>query len=468
MSLREELAAARAAVTAALAEIVELRARLTKNSKNSSKPPSSDPPGTPPPKPKRGGKRRKRGGQSGHQARFAVPPEHVDHVHQFRPENCTHCHADLAEGTLTGSVVNHYVFDLPEIRPTVHDYQCLDVQCASCGLVTRNSLPPGIPRGSYAPSVLAMTGLLRGELKQSMRQTSAVMTDVLHVPMSLGMVAKAQAQVSHALAAAHQEAVQHALVYDRPHADETSWREDKKKAWLWVTVCGLVTVFMVRASRGAVVAKELIGETFRGVLTTDRYASYSWVTPAMRQLCWAHLKRDMKSFLDYGDDARHLGERLLCEVRRMFRAWHKVRDGTISRKEFQLAMKPVRRHILALLEEGRGLSSKKVSGMCKEIFKLQAALFTFVDVERVEPTNNAAERALRFAVLWRKGSFGSDSARGSRFVERFLTVRATLRAQNRDLYTYLKDACTAALTGTPAPSLLPATEPIGHDLAVAA
>jgi transposase len=141
----------------------------------------------------------------------------------------------------------------------------------------------------------------------------------------------------------------------------------------------------------------------------------------------------------------------------MFRAWHKVRDGTMGRPEFQRVMKPVRRRILTLLEEGGGLPCKKVSGMCKHILKLQSALFTFVDVERVEPTNNAAERALRFAVLWRKGCFGSDSERGSRFVERLLTVRATLRVQGRDLYTYLKDACTAVLHGTPPPSLLPET-----------
>jgi transposase len=212
---------------------------------------------------------------------------------------------------------------------------------------------------------------------------------------------------------------------------------------------------MVRASRGALVAKELIGTAFRGVLTTDRWASYGWVDASLRQLCWSHLKRDFKSFLDYGPAARRLGERLLCDTRRMFRAWHKVRDGTMTRPEFQLLMKPVRRRILALLEEGRTLPSKKVSGMCKHILKLQAALFTFVDQERVEPTNSAAERALRFAVLWRKGSFGSDSVRGARFVERILTVRETLRTQKRDLYAYLKDACTAALKGTPAPSLLP-------------
>jgi transposase len=283
------------------------------------------------------------------------------------------------------------------------------------------------------------------------------MTQVLHVPMSTGSVAKAQEQVSRALAIPFDEALAHAQSSDRAHADETGWRQDKKKAWLWVSVTALVTVFVVRVSRGAKAAKELLGEAFCGILTTDRWASYNWVQAARRQLCWSHLKRDFKSFLDYGSEAKHLGERLLCQRHKLFRLWHRVRDGTLTRAQLQLASQPVRRRIVSLLEEGSGLSSKKVSGMCREMLKLKAALFTFIDIERVEPTNNAAERAVRFAVLMRKGCFGSDSAKGSRFIERFLTARATLRSQKRDLYTFLKDACTAALHGTPAPSLLPRT-----------
>ena len=447
--MRIELAAARA-------ENVELRARLGKNSQNSSKPPSSDAPGVVPPKrkPRRG---RKRGGRPGHQGHFASVPDHVDQVHPHRASTCGNekCRADLAKGELTGTCANHYVYELPEIRPIVHDHQCLDVTCPICGLITRGSLPPGVPTGQYDPSVQAMTGLLRGEMRQSVRQTSVVLTRVMHIPMSTGMVAKTQAQVSQALAAPFQEALDYAHAHDRVHADETGWRQDKKKAWLWVAVAGLVTVFLVRASRSAAAAKDLLGECFRGILITDRWASYNWSSPSLRQLCWSHLKRDFKSFLDYGGDAKRLGERLLCETRRMFRLWHRVRDGTLSRAEFRLAMKPVRRRILALLEEGERLSCAKVSGMCKHILKLPEALFTFVDIERVEPTNNAAERAIRFAVLWRKGCFGSDSERGSRFVERILTVRATLRSQQRDLYAYLKAACTAVLNGTAAPSLLP-------------
>lgn len=434
---------------------MELEAKLAKNSQNSSKPPSSDPPGTRPPQVKRG-KRRKRGGQRGHSARFAADPDHVDHIKQYRAPTCEHCSTDLTKGELTGSVVNHYVYELPEIRPIVTDHQCFDVQCPKCGLVTPATLPAGVPTGQYGPTVQAMTGLIRGELKQSVRQTSAVMTEVLHVPMSTGMVAKTQDQVSRALAQPYQEALEHAQRDDRAHADETGWREDKKKAWLWVSVTALVTVFLVHTRRNASAAKALLGHAFAGILTTDRWASYNWVAAERRQLCWSHLTRDFKSFLDYGAEAKLLGERLLAERRKLFRLWHRVRDGTMTRAELQLATRPVRRRILALLEEGEGLSIAKVSGMCREMLKLQAALFTFIDVERVDPTNNAAERAIRFAVLMRKGCFGSDSAKGSRFIERFLTARQTLRTQKRDLYAFLKDACAAALHGTPTPSLLPA------------
>jgi transposase len=451
-SLQQELAAARS-------RIIELEAQLKSNSQNSSKPPSSDPPGAPPrPKGKRG--KRKRGGQQGHQGHFCAVPDHVDRVHEHRAPRCEHCAAELvAPGEVTEAYVSHYVYELPEIQPIVHEHRCLELRCPACNGVTASGLPQGVPKGHFDASVQAMTGLLRGELRQSVRQTSAVMTQVLHVPMSTGMVAKTQEQVSRVLAAPCEEALHHAQAQERANADETSWREDKKKAWLWVCVAGLVTVFLIHASRGAKAAKALLGEGFQGILTTDRWASYNWVEVTHRQLCWSHLKRDFKKFLDYGAEAKRLAEQLLCQTRRMFRLWHRVRDGTLSRKEFQLAMKPVRRRIEALLEEGTALSCAKVSGMCKEILKLRQALFTFIDMEHLEPTNNAAERALRFAVLWRKGCFGSDSARGSRFVERFLTVRATLRSQQRDLYSYLKAACTASLQGVSAPSLLPASAP---------
>jgi transposase len=236
----------------------------------------------------------------------------VDKVHEHRAWACTGCDADLSDAKALGSYRSHYVSQIPEIQPIVHEHRCLDVQCPICGRVVPASLPLGVPKGQYDPSVQAMTGLLRGELKQSVRQTSAVLTQVLHVPMSTGMVSKTQQQVSGALAAPCEQALAHAQAQDRANADETSWRQEKKKAGLWVAVAGLVTVFLIRASRGAKVAKELLGESFQGILTTDRWAAYNWVASKLRQLCWSHLKRDFKSFLDYGPEAKSLGEQLLC------------------------------------------------------------------------------------------------------------------------------------------------------------
>ena len=180
------------------------------------------------------------------------------------------------------------------------------------------------------------------------------------------------------------------------------------------------------------------------------------MTASSRQLCSSHLKLDFASFLDYGPDAKSLGERLLHERRTLFRLWHRFRREQLTRSQLQNASGPVRQRIVALLEEGAVLlKRRKVGERCRQMLKLQAALFAFTDVEGVEPTNKISERAIRFAVLLRKSSFGSDSIRGSRFIERFLTARATLRPQRRNLYGFLRQACRAALQGTPAPSLLP-------------
>ena len=169
-------------------------------------------------------------------------------------------------------------------------------------------------------------------------------------------------------------------------------------------------------------ARRLLGEVRQGILISDRWSAYNWIPAEQRQLCWAHLIRHFKGFFDYGEEAQRIGiDRLACG-KRMFDDWHRVRDGTLLRADFQHRMGPLRSEILDLLREGGQCAAPKVAGQCREILKLEGALFTFVRVAGVEPTNNMAERAIRPAVLWRKGSFGTDSEPGSRFVERILTV----------------------------------------------
>ena len=448
----------RAELAAAKAEITVLKAKLSQNSQNSSKPPSSDSPcdkgkRTSTSKGRKKSKKRKRGGQPGHTAHFAPPPEKIDHIHEYRPIECSHCKSDLSDGELTGGVVNHYVYDLPEIKPVVHDHQCLDVKCLHCGTVSRGTLPSNVPNGQSSPRVQALVTALRGDGKLSLRNIKDVMAAIFHIPMSIGLISKIQHQVTQILEQPYREAEVFVQRQSLLHADETGWRIDKVKAWLWVAVSGTVAFFMTHKSRSKEAAKKLIGN-FNGTLISDRFKAYYWYPSKKHQLCWAHLKRDFQSFLTFGKDEVLLGRRLLTDFRKMFTLWKKVRDGTLTRSLFKKKMISIRRRILYALEEGKHLPSAFINGKCKDILSRKEALFTFVDIEGIEPTNNRAEQAVRFGVLWRKGSFGSDSELGATFIERILTVRATLRNQGRSLFDFLNEACTAHLNGNPLPSLI--------------
>jgi transposase len=238
------------------------------------------------------------------------------------------------------------------------------------------------------------------------------------------------------------------------HVDETGWREARHRAWLWVAAAAAVTVFLVQARRGAVAAQALLG-AFAGILVTDRWSAYNGWSVWRRQRCWAHLRRHFTAFAEAPGAAGRLGHALLAETRQLFAWWYRVRDGTLARATFRGYVGPLRQRVEALLREGARCGHPKTEGTCREILTLAPALWTFVRVPGVEPTNNAAERAIRPGVLWRKGSFGSHSPAGSRFVERMMTVAATLKQQHRNVVDYVTLACEAALRGEPAPTLLP-------------
>jgi len=177
--------------------------------------------------------------------------------------------------------------------------------------------------------------------------------------------------------------------------------------------------------------------------------------PPQRQVCWAHLLRDFAAFVERGGEAARVGQALLDGSATILGLWYHVRDGTLPRAAFVHAMVPLQTQVETLLAEGTTLEHAKTRRACQNILKLAPALWTFVTVAGVEPTNNAAERALRRAVVWRRRSCGTQSADGSRFAARLLTVVTTLRQQKRDVLDYLTAACTAAQWGQPAPSLLP-------------
>lgn len=442
-------------LAAARKRIGELEARLGLNSRNSSKPPSSDPPGTERPKIESSG--RKRGGQPGHEPsrREMLPPERVDQFEDHWPRVCEECRATLPRTLRTevGEPVRHQVIELPRIAAQVTEHRLHLQLCENCGHATEAALPPVALAGAFGPRLRALIALCAGRYRLSKRVTQELLADVLGVEISLGSVCNVERQVSEALAAPVEEARQFVRQQHAVHADETGWREAKSRAWLWTASTALVTVFQIARGRGASVAKEILGEHFAGFLIADRWSAYEWVE--LRQTCWAHLLRDFQGFVDRGAVGAVLGEKLLKQSRIMFELWHRVRDKSLRRGTFQRRMKPIEKRILRLLRKAVVCAEPRTAGMAREILAQRDYLWTFVSNEGLEPTNNAAERAIRPAVLWRKGSFGTDSADGSRFVERILTAVTTLKQQGRHVLDYLTHACEAHPRGHSAGSLLP-------------
>lgn len=434
--------------------LAELEERINQTSRNSSQPPSSDPPHAPP-RPKHPPSGRKAGGQPGHvgHGRLLKPVEQVDQVVVARPTQCVACGALLLGAD--AQPVRHQVTELPRIEPEVTEYQRHTLTCLACGAHTQAPWPVEMPPGSFGPRAQATVGYLTGRIGASQRDVEEVLETVFHTDLSLGSVPALEQDVSGAVAQPVAEAQTYVHTQPVQNVDETSWPERAQRGWLWVTATPLVTVFLLLATRGAASAKTLVGKAFQGIVGSDRWSAYNWLDPARRQLCWAHLKRDFQAFVDRGGAAERLGRALLVCVEQMFGLWHRVRDGTLSRAAFQVAMPPLQARVGELLREGAQLSKEKTGRTCAKILKLEVALWTFVRVEGVEPTNNGAERPLRRAVVWRRRSFWTQSAEGSRFVERILTVVTTLRQQKRDVLDYLTDACAAAIRGDPPPSLLP-------------
>jgi transposase len=438
--------------------IERLEERLRQSSHNSSKPPSSDGPSATPPKFRRRNKKpsgRKPGGQPGHQkfSRALVPPEEVDEHHDCVPGRCEFCGTRLHGRDPQPHL--HQVFHLPEVRPVVHQYAQHALACPKCDHVTRGPLPVGVPRGAFGSSVVANVALLGGAYRMSKRLVQSVLADLFHLDISLGAVVDCQNTASAALEQPMVEAVEHVQQATYKHADETGWHDREGRAWLWVAVTSLVTVFMIHRRRTTQAAQQLLGPA-KGCLVSDRHGGYSWWPLWARQLCWAHLIRDFTAISERPGHAGELGLKLLAEAERMFAWWHRVRDGTLSRKSFKIYMRGLQERVRLLLVEGRDkCANLPTARTCRKLLKVYPALWYFVDHEGVEPTNNTAEQTIRHAVLLRKLSHGTQSEAGSRFIERILSVHATLRQQGRHVLTFLQDACDAHLRGTRPPSLLP-------------
>jgi transposase len=437
-----------------------LEEQLARNASNSSLPPSANPPQAPKPvvKPPAG---KKPGGQPGHPPTLQrrLPPQRVQQVVTFVPTTCRRCGHDLP----TQAGVNdpepswHQVAELPQLAAHVSEYQGHARTCPACQTVTHAAIPADLCRHSFGPRLAATLTYLVGCHRVSRRGVEEIAQAVFDVPVSLGSIGHLEEQMSQALAPAHAEAVDTVRAAEVKHADETSWSQAGKKRWLWLAATATVAAFVVHARRSLAGLQALLGEAIVGIVISDRWKVYEVLPDGRRQLCWAHLIRDFRAISERSGTSRPIGADLLALSAVLFEYWPRVRDGTASRAWFvREVLSAIRPDVQSLLRRGLRCRCAATRGTCRELLAWESSLWTFAFAEGVEPTNNHAERVLRKAVLWRKGSFGSVSEGGCRFVERILTVAQTLRLQGRPVLTYLYDALCAHRKGVSTPKLLPA------------
>jgi transposase len=438
-------------------QVADLQARLGKNASNSSIPPSANPPSAPPPVRKKPSGR-KRGGQPGHQGhhRDRLSADRVDHVIPLIPSHCERCRAPLPQEPSANDPepTVHQVAELPRLLAVVTEFQGHARACPCCLHVTREHIPAEIIAHAFGTRLSGALGYLAGCQYVSTRGLQEVADALLGVPLSLGAITAMRQEVAAALEQPHQEIGEEVRTADFKNVDETTWKLAGSKCWLWVAVLAHAAFFLVRPKRDAKSLQALLGEEPRGVLGTDRAKAYGLIPKGRRQFCWAHLKRDFQAMVDRQNQGSEVGEDLLWWTERVFAWWGQLREGRVSREEFRRRMGLVRYAMRLALQRGAACGCAATAGTCAELLAQEESLWVFVEVEGVEPTNNAAERALRGAVLWRKRSFGSNSEAGCRFVERVLSVAQTVRLRGGRVLDFLADALTAYRHGLPAPKLL--------------
>jgi transposase len=297
---------------------------------------------------------------------------------------------------------------------------------------------------------------LSGRCHDGRRLVQEIVQDLFDVPIALGTVMAYEQEMSLALDQPYEQALQTVRQARNKHVDETGWKQAGKTCWLWTGATAKAAVFVIQKGRNWQGLCDLLGSKRggRGIVHSDRLHAYSLLGVDRRQICWAHLKRDFQKWLDRGPSTKLLGEDGLALCHAMFAVWRDFRLKKMTWKTLQRKMAPLRRRLSQVLRWGLRCGQAKAAKFCRNLLKLQRAIWAFVRVPGLEPTNNHAERMLRPAVLWRKNSFGCHAPGGCRFVERMLTAVQTLRLQGHGVLNWLHQSLLAHRAGLPAPKLV--------------
>lgn len=433
--------------------ITELEALLRTNSRNSSKPPSTD--GfrrATPPKPVTG---RKPGGQVGHKGktRDLVPEDQVDKLVDLDPAKCVHCSTPLEDAPRLDAEIRQ-VTELPPAKPVVTQLKLYRKRCPKCGGFSRAKLPAGSPTGGFGPGLQAMVALLSSQYCLSRRDVSDLLLSVFGIRMGIASVQACCESVSDAVASTHAKLHEALKASPIVHADETGFGEcADSRMWLWAGQAPGIEVFRLLPGRGQLQAQDLLGKDFSGTIHRDRWRPYESIKDARSQLCWAHIQRHFQAMVESPEATAIYGRGLMEMTNEVFHHWHLFQDGEIDRQKLRMSIEPLLDRLRACLELATqdAKVATKAQGIARDLLRQWKSLWTFVSEPGVVPTNNAAEQAVRKAVLWRKGSFGCNSEAGCRYVERMLTLIGTARLRGIRLLSWMTHAVNALLQGLPEP-----------------
>lgn len=462
----QRIADAQKQIADAEKQIEDLERKLAakdQNSTTSSRPPSSDGlAGKQRERCRKTKSKRKVGGQPGHQGacRRLAPAERVDEFRPVLPDQCRHCGNSLPqtleEVQTGGAPRRHQVTELPKIQAHIIEYQCPGVICPECGKTTKAAIPEEAS-GQFGPELTALIVHLTVVCRMPRRVVERLLGQALGIEISLGSTQTCWEEASAAVAAPCEELEQ--KLKDEPviHADETGWRTNGDKRFLWVFLAARYVVYTIEATRSSAVLIRLLGAVFPGILCSDRFSGYLKYHKGKAQFCWAHLKRNILGVLELtkSSEVEQFCRDALAEHARLFRLWHKFRDGRIDRGQLRRRSIPIEQRLFALGERHLDSSNRDVGNLAAVLFDHIPRLFLFVEEDGVEPTNNGAERQLRPLVQARKVSFGNRSANGELATARLFTVAETCRLQGLDVLDYLSAALSSHRRRMAVRSLLP-------------